>query len=156
MAKKQTDLGQGYMWTLRGPLEGFYYLIIVDNYSRWPEVFWCKKPTTEVTINFLHELFPHFGLVDCLVCDNRAQFTSANFKEFSETFQIKHIMTPPYHPRSNDQAERFVDTLKRVLRKACSTPTEKALQQFLQVYRDTPNVNTPSSLSPAEIMFRIR
>lgn len=49
----------------------------------------------------------------------------------------------------NGQAERFIDTLK----KAYGTPKEKALQQFLQVYRIMPNVNAPASLSPAEIMF---
>lgn len=136
-----------------GPLEGFYYLIVVDSYSKWPEVFRCRKPTSETTINCLHELFARFGVVDCLVTDNGTQFTSADFQEFCETFQVKHIKSPPYHPRSNGQAERFVDTLKRALRKAYDVPTEKALQQFLQVYRITPNSTTPSALSPAEVMF---
>ena len=31
-----------------GPLERFYYLILVDSFSKWPEVLKCKKPTTEV------------------------------------------------------------------------------------------------------------
>ena len=87
----------------------------MDSYRKWPEVFRCKKKTTtEITINFLHELFARFGLVDCLVSDNGTQFTLADFKEFCETLQIKHITTPPYHPRSNGQAERFVDTLKKL------------------------------------------
>lgn len=136
-----------------GPLEGFYYLIVVDSYSKWSEVLRCKNPTTEATISYLHELFAHFEVVDCLISDNGTQFTSTDFKEFCKIFQIKHITTPPYHPRSNGQAERFVDTLKRALKKAYGTPKEKALQQFLQVYRIMPNVNAPASLSPAEIMF---
>ncbi|GAB1605961.1 uncharacterized protein K02A2.6-like, partial [Argonauta hians] len=53
-----------------GPLEGYYYLIVVDSFSKWPEVFRCKNPTTETTINALHELFSRFGVVDCLVSDN--------------------------------------------------------------------------------------
>ena len=28
-----------------GPLEGYYFLIVVDSFSRWPEVQRCKKPT---------------------------------------------------------------------------------------------------------------
>ena len=32
-------------------------------------------------------------------------------------------------------------------------PTEKALQQFLQVYRTPPNMKTSASQSPAEVMF---
>ena len=105
------------------------------------------------TIGFLHELFARFGVVDCVVNDNRSQFTSIEFNEFCEIFQIKHITTLQCHPRSNGQAERFVDTLKRALNKASGTPTDKALQQFLQVYRIKPNPNTPLAVSPAETMF---
>ena len=136
-----------------GPLEYFYYLIVVDSYSTWPEVLRCRKPTTATTINFLHELFARFGVVDCLVSDNATQFTSSEFKEFCETYQIKHITIPQYHPRSNGQAERFMDTLKRALKKVYGSPTEKSLQQFLQVYRITANPNIPEAQFPAEAMF---
>ena len=98
------------------PLEDFYYLIVVDTYSKWPEVLRCRRPTG-TTIGFLHELFARFGVVDCVVSDNRRQLTSVEFKEFCEIFQIKFITTPQYHPRSNSQAEHFVDTLKRALKK---------------------------------------
>ena len=69
-----------------GPLEDFYYLIMVDSYSKWPEVLRCRKPTTATTINFLHELFARFDVVDCLVSDNATQFTSSEFKEFYKTY----------------------------------------------------------------------
>ena len=135
-----------------GPLEDFYNLIVVDIYSKWPEVLRCRRPTTGTTIGFLHELFPLFGIVDCVVSDNGSQFTSVEFK-FCEIFQIKHITTPQYHPKSNGQAERFVDTLKPLLKKVSGTPTYKALYQFLQVYRITSNPNAPLAVSPAETMF---
>ena len=113
----------------------------------------CRNPTTNNSIGFLHELFARFGVPDTLVTDNGTQFTSAEFKEFCDMFRVKHITTPPYHPRSNGLAERFVDTLKRALKKSIGTPTEKALQQFLQVYRITPHPSTPSNISPADLMF---
>ena len=95
-----------------GHLEDFYYLNVVDIYSKWPEVLRCRRPTTGTTIGFLHELFARFGVVDCVVSDNGSQFTSVEFKEFCEIFQIKHIITPQYHSRSNSLTELFVDTLK--------------------------------------------
>ena len=125
----------------------------MDSNSKWPAVLRCRRPTTDTTIEPLHELFPRFGVVDCVVSDNGSQFTSVKFKEFCEIFQIKNITTPQYHPRSNGQVERFVDTLKRALKKPSGTPTDKALQQFLQVFRITPNPNTPLAVSPAEKMF---
>ena len=59
--------------------------------------------------------------------DNGSQFTSGEFRDFCETYQIKYITIPLYHLKSNRQAERFVDTLKRVLKKTRATPTERAL-----------------------------
>ena len=136
-----------------GPLEGYYHLIVVDSFSKWPEVHRCKNPTTEISIKFLFELFARFGVVDTLVCNNGSQFTSGEFRDFCETYQIEHITIPSYLPRSNGQTERLVDTLKRALKKAMATPTERALQQFLQVYGITPNTKTPASQSPVEVMF---
>ena len=52
-----------------GPLEDHYYLIVVDSYSKWPEISRCKRPTTAVTIGFLHELFPRFGVPDWVVSE---------------------------------------------------------------------------------------
>ena len=63
---------------------------------------------------------------------------------------------PPYHPRSKGRAERFVDTVKRALKKAIGTPTKKVLQLVLKVYRITPNKSAPSTLSPAESVFARR
>ena len=108
-----------------GPLDGFYYLIVVDSFSKYPEVLRCRNPTTKVTINFHHKLFTRFGVVDCLVSDNGIQFTSGDFKDFCVTFQINHITIAPYHPRSNGQAECFVDTQKRTLKKDRGTLIEK-------------------------------
>ena len=71
--------------------------------------------------------------------DNGSKFTSKEFKDFFESYPIDHVTTAPFHPRFNGQVERFVDTLKRVSKKVRATPTEKALQQFLQEYRITPN-----------------
>ena len=53
-----------------GPLNGFYFLIVVDSFSEWSEIVRCKKATTEVVTSFLHELFARFGVVDCIVSDN--------------------------------------------------------------------------------------
>ena len=78
---------------------------------------------------------------------------SSEFKEFCQTFSVEHITIAPCHSRSNGQLKHFVDTFKRAVRKSRDTPIDKAIQQFLQTYRVTPNKNAPSAMTPAEVMF---
>ena len=91
-----------------GPLEGYYYSIVGDSFSRWPMVRRRKNPTSEIEIKFLYGLFARFGIVDSIVTDNGSQFTSKDFKDFCEIYQIKPIITAPFQLQSNGQAERFV------------------------------------------------
>ena len=135
-----------------GPLNGSYYLIIVDSFFKWPEILRCKKP---ITIGFLHGLFVRFGVTDSIVSDNVTQFTSKEFKTFCKMSVVKLITIVPYHSRSNGQAEWFVDTIKRALKKSNFGSMEAALQQFLQMYWLTPNKNIPSAMTLAEIMFAL-
>ena len=151
--RKTVQLWQRIHVDFAGLFDNQYYLIVVDSYTKWLEVLKCKRTTTNCTIGFLHELFARFGVVDCVVTDNATQFTSNEFKQFCDTYQVKHITTLQYHLRSNGQAKWFVDTLKRALKKVQGTPTDRALQQFLQVYRITPNPNKHMGCSPAETMF---
>ena len=100
-----------------GPLNGLDYLIIVDSFSKWPQIFKCRHPTSKNTVNVLNELSSRFGTPKTLVSNNRTLFTSREFKDFCTSLSIDHITTSVYHPRSNGQARRFVDTFKRALRK---------------------------------------
>lgn len=77
----------------------------------------CRKATFLETITILQDLFFRFGIPDTIVSDNRSQFTSADFKEFCKCQMTEHMSTSPYHPRSNGQVERFVETFKRALKK---------------------------------------
>lgn len=138
-----------------GPFEGSYFLVIIDSYSKWPEIIRTSSISTTSTLDLLYETFARFGLPETIVTDNGTQFTSVEFKEFCDASGIIHLKTTPYHPQSNGQAERFVDTLKRGLRKILpeTKSVSRALQTFLSVYRSTPNKSAPNGLSPAEILM---
>ena len=107
--------------------------------------------TTTNTINVLQRIFSQFGLPETIVSDNGTQFTSTVFQEYCNENAIKHIRSPPFHPQSNGQAERFVDTFKRALIKLRHEGTYKeSLQTFLFSYRATPCASSPGGRSPAE------
>ncbi|CAH8452171.1 unnamed protein product [Schistosoma rodhaini] len=137
-----------------GPVNGTTYLIVVDAFSKWPEIVPVTPPTTTQTLKHLTELFARNGLPEVIVSDNGSQFASAQFQEFCKRLTIRHLRAPPYHPQSNGQAERFVDTFKRALIKSKGegTPVE-TLQNFLFAYRTTPNDTLPEQKSPAEILM---
>ena len=46
------------------------------------------------------------GLWEKVAFDNGSQFTSSEFDIFMQCNGIKHILTGPYHPKSNEEAER--------------------------------------------------
>uniref|UniRef100_A0A5S6QPP6 Integrase catalytic domain-containing protein n=1 Tax=Trichuris muris TaxID=70415 RepID=A0A5S6QPP6_TRIMR len=109
--------------------------------------------TTAATLENLRKLFAQFGLPEVIVSDNGAKFTSAEFTDFCAKNGIEHIRTPPYHPQSNGQAERFVDTFKRSLIKMKAEEGVKgALQTFLFHYRSTP-CSAIEKKSPAELFL---
>lgn len=99
-----------------GPLNGVPFLILVDAYSKWPEVTVMQNTSSFSTIRALRHIFCQHGYPETLVSDNGPQFTSELFTTFCNMNGITHLRTAPYHPQSNGQAERFVDTLKRAIK----------------------------------------
>ncbi|XP_055714246.1 uncharacterized protein K02A2.6-like [Phlebotomus papatasi] len=133
--------------------KGEYFLLIIDAYTKWPEVFQTSSMTTSLTLQKLSEVFARLGLPEVIVSDNGTQFVSGEFQEYCRVNGIQHLRTCPYSPSSNGQCERLVDTLKRSLEKQASQKIDIALQRFLANYRVTPNEYAPSGMSPSEVMF---
>ncbi|XP_014787353.1 uncharacterized protein K02A2.6-like [Octopus bimaculoides] len=114
-------------------------IIVVDSFTKWPEMCKCRNSTSMVTVDFLHKLFARYGIPDSIVSNGGTQFMANEFKNFSKMFSIEHITTL-YHLRSNGQAERFVNTFKRMLRKTRNELVDDvALTQFLRVDHVMPN-----------------
>jgi len=126
-----------------------YFLVIVDAHSKWLEVFIMNNITTLSTINVLQTLFARYGFPEQIVSDNGTQFCSTEFADYCERNGIQHIRSTPYHPQSNGQAERYVETVKCALTKGCHDggKVSDILLKFLFRYRTTPHSTT--NLSPA-------
>ena len=75
-----------------------------------------SSTTSVQTILALREIFSRFGLPHQLVSDNGPQFSSEEFERFLSSNGVKHLPTVPYHPASNGEAKRFVQTVKQALR----------------------------------------
>ena len=134
-----------------GPFLGSMFLVIVDSYSKWPIVKQMRKTTTTQTIEILRTVFSDYGLPSQLVSDNGPQLVSEEFKTFLRENGIQHILSAPYHPKTNGLAERFVQTFKLALKAAKHDPgtIQTKLSKFLIKYRNSPHSTTkecPSTL----------
>ncbi|BES97006.1 Hypothetical Protein NTJ_09819 [Nesidiocoris tenuis] len=141
-----------------GPFQNVTYFLVIDAYSKWPEVFPVKNTSSTTTIHILSELFARFGLPVCAVSDNASTFTSKDFQQYMAKNGIRHITGAPYHPSTNGQVERYVQTLKKALKALADspgTPAEK-LCTFLMTYRRAPHSSTGQSPSKMMLNREIR
>nr|VZI41321.1 unnamed protein product [Spirometra erinaceieuropaei] len=137
-----------------GQLNGVSYLILIDAYSKWPEIAPLNPASPSVAIAFLRRIFSQHGLPEVLVPDNGSQFASPKFEDFCRQHNIQHLRSPSHHPQSNGQAERFVDTFKTALLKTRGKrTTDEIVQAFLFFYRTTPNPASLGGVSPTEALM---
>jgi hypothetical protein len=135
-----------------GPFLGKMYLVVIDSYSKWPEIYEMKSTTSAKTIQVFRKIFAAHGLPSILVTDNGPQWISEEFAEFLNCNGVKHIRGAPYHPETNGLAENMVKTFKRSLKAANSegVDLDGALQLFLLSYRSTPHSVTGQT--PAKLL----
>ena len=107
--------------------------------------------TSSATIEKLTMAFATHGLPKIVVTDNGSNFVSKEFEEFLKQNGIRHIRTAPYHPASNGQAERAVQTFKEGIKKMSGGNVETRVSRFLSRYRITPQTST--GVSPAELLL---
>nr|XP_053616105.1 uncharacterized protein K02A2.6-like [Plodia interpunctella] len=133
-----------------GPFQGKTFLILIDSFSKWPEVKIVVDMSSSTLIKILREIFAAQGLPDTIVSDNGRSFTSEEFQNYCKTNGIRHILVAPYHPASNGQAERTVQTIKNKLRKLSNVPWQIRLPKILYGLRTTPN--SINEKTPAELL----
>ena len=77
------------------------WLLLIDAFSKWPEIHEMKMTTAEATICKLKHIFASQGLPESIISDNSPQFTAIQFEQFCKSRGVAHLIIAPYHPRSN-------------------------------------------------------
>jgi len=129
-------------------LYGRDYLLVVDYYSKFPEI--CHlhgKTASEVIVN-LKSIFSRNGIPEEVVADNMP-FGSREFHQFAVDWNFSITTTSPNYPKSNGQAERAIQTVKGLLRKAEQSGTDPNIA--LLQYRNAAIAG--STLSPAQLLM---
>lgn len=96
-----------------GPFQGKTFLILIDSFSKWPEVKIVSDMSSTTLIKIVREIFAEQGLPDTIVSDNGRHFVAEEFQNYCKSNGIRHVLVAPYHPASNGQGEQTVQTIKK-------------------------------------------
>jgi transposase InsO family protein len=123
------------------------YLLVVDYYSRFWEIFKVSSTKSAVIIDKMKTLFARHGIPEVIKSDNGPQYSCGQFAEFAKTWGFKHVTSSPLYPKSNGLAERTVRTVKLILSKARKDHQDPYLA--ILEHRNTPinDVGSPAQLS---------
>ncbi len=121
------------------------YLIVIDYFSRYLEIINLQKDACSAkVVKALKTIFAHWGIPARVTSDNGPQFSAQEFATFARSYGFDHVTSSPYNPQSNGEAERAVQTAKKIL--AQDDPI-----LALMIYRATPITATGNS--PAQLIM---
>jgi len=101
----------------------------------------------------LDKIFSEYGKPEVERTDNGPPFNSREFNEFSQHMGFTHRKVTPYWPRANGEVERFMRTVKKVIKAAVmeNKVWKQEMYKFLRNYRATSHTST--KMSPATALF---
>ena len=124
------------------------FLLVVDYYSRYWEIMKLCEINSSSVIKQLKNMFLRVGIPEILRSDNGPQFSSQEFRKFTQSWYFQHITSSPYYPKSNGLAEQYVQTIKNLLERCILSNSDPYLAML--ELRNTPIANDKS---PAEYAF---
>ncbi|XP_014670297.1 PREDICTED: uncharacterized protein K02A2.6-like [Priapulus caudatus] len=90
------------------------YLVVVDYYSKFPEISLLERKTASEVITHLKSILARHGIPETIVSDNQP-FSSREFKDFARKWDIELCTSSPTYPQSNGLSERAVQTVKGIV-----------------------------------------
>ena len=132
-------------------VRGEDYLVVVDYYSKYPEIAKLENKTASNVILHLKSILARHGIAAEIVSDNMP-FASREFVNFANKWGICLTTSSPLYSRSNGQSEITVKTVKNLIKKALDDGKDAYLA--LLEYRTTPI--TGMDFSPAQMLMSRR
>jgi hypothetical protein len=111
-------------------------------------VFNLNSKTAKEVIEILKSVFSRHGIPDIFMSDNMP-FASFEMKQFADDWNFKLVTSSPTFPQSNGQSERFVQTIKTMIKKCIECGQD--IQLALLNYRNSPIANL--NYSPAQLLM---
>ncbi|PFX12422.1 Uncharacterized protein K02A2.6 [Stylophora pistillata] len=119
----------------------------------YPVVEIVKSTAATTVIPKLDKVISEFGIPDVVRSDNGPPFNSWEFTAFADDLGFKHWKVTPKWARANGEVERFVHTVKKVVKtvRLENKSYKQELNRMLRNYRATPHRTTKNA--PAAALF---
>jgi transposase InsO family protein len=132
---------------------GEYLFVVIDAYSRFPEVDTVSSTSASAIIPKFDRILATHGIPTVMCSDNGPPFTSHEVQQYMEENGIHHRRITPLWPQANSEAERFMQPLNKAIRSAHAEGKQwtKHLYKFLLNFRTTRHATT--GFSPSELLF---
>jgi transposase InsO family protein len=159
MQERETPAGpwQHCSADFKGPIGGDYYFhVMIDNYSRWPEVEVVKSTSFAELKPALERSFGLLGVPLSVTHDRGPPYTSHEWRKFSKETGFESRPCTPEHPEGNGLAERFMSVLVKTVHaaKAQGKDPQVEVRRRVMNYRNTPHKST--NKTPAELIMNRR
>ncbi|GFR82381.1 Pol polyprotein [Elysia marginata] len=145
--------GRKYWVDFAGPFPtGDYLLIMMDDYSRFPEVETLYSTSAKAVIPKVNQIFARFGTPIVLKSDNGSPLNGIKFAAFSKKLGVHHRKITPLRPEANGEVERFVRAVNKFIH-ICESENlswKEELPNFLHQFRLSPHFST--GVSPHEAL----
>ncbi|KAL1260046.1 hypothetical protein QQF64_007873 [Cirrhinus molitorella] len=130
--------------------QGRSFLLIVDYFSKYPEVLQLSDKTSGSLIAHFKTVFARHGVPEVLIADH-VPFASAEMARFAHDWGFKITHSSPNYPQSNGMVDRAIKTVKSMLKAAaqsgidphlalltfCNTPVTGLKYSTAQILRST-------------------
>ena len=137
-----------------GPFpSGHHILVVIDCYSRFPEIEVLKSTSAVKVIPKLDTIFARHGVPVKLTSDNGSPFQGDEFKRYMQQLGIEHHHSTPLWPQGNSEVEAFNKPLSKAIKAAHveNRPWQQELSKFLLNYRSTPHSTT--NIPPSQLLY---
>ncbi|XP_070003365.1 uncharacterized protein [Nicotiana sylvestris] len=132
-----------------------FILFMNDYFSKWGKAQAYEKVREKEVIDFIwNHIIYQFGMPSKIVCDNWKQFIGSKVAKFLEDHKIKRILSTPYHPSRNGQAESTNKTMIQNLKKRLIDVKGKwkeILPEVLWAYRT--NSKSSTRATPFSLVY---
>ena len=141
----------------KGPIVGqgksYYFHVVIDLFSRWPEVAVVTSTAFDKLQPSLERIWALHGKPDSITHDNGPPYDSREWRRYARQVGFDRKPCSPEHPEGNGIAERFMGVIVKLVHASIAEKKDPKLEieRRLMQYRNTPHPSTGKT--PSELMF---